>query len=88
MISQIRFLVLLKKADGVKEDDEDGHRRDVAHKCLPSKINGGVGNLEFGFGAFGRHEPAGRSNYLARGAARSAHAPQGNEANATECGPA
>ena len=50
----------LQKADGVEEDDEDGHRRNVAYKCLPSKIESGVGNFEFGFGTFGRHEPAGK----------------------------
>ena len=50
----------LQEADGVEEHNEHGDRRDVAHEGLPSCVEGGVGNVQFGFGAFGGHEPAGK----------------------------
>ena len=53
-------MVLLKKADGVEEDDEDGYRRKVTHEDLPGEIESWVDNFELGLRAFGRHEPTGK----------------------------
>ena len=47
--------------DGVKEDDGDGDRGDVADEDLPCGVSGFAGHREFTLTGFLGHQPAGKN---------------------------